>query len=135
MPFSAADEALFGAARTVMTSAYAPYSGFPVGAAIRTGTGKVYVGCNVENVAFPQSSCAEASAISAMVSAGETQIAAIAVVAAKLPLITPCGGCRQRIAEFATAGTPVILGDLEGPRKAVTIGDLLPASFGKAALG
>ena len=87
-----------------------PYSQFPVGAALRTPSGAIHVGANVENAAYPQGQCAEASAIGAMVAAGESEIAAVAVVAEKLDICPPCGGCRQRLKEFAAPGTPVYLG-------------------------
>jgi homotetrameric cytidine deaminase len=118
------------AARAVMRNAHAPYSNFPVGAAIRGAGGGIHVGANVENVAYPQGQCAEASAIGAMVAAGETKIAAVAVVAEKLDVCPPCGGCRQRLSEFGTADTPVHLGD----EKTTTLGELLPLSFGVAEL-
>jgi homotetrameric cytidine deaminase len=122
---------LVAAAREAMRSAYAPYSSFPVGAAIRGAAGGIHVGANVENAAYPQGQCAEASAIGAMVAAGETRIAAVAVVAGKLDVCPPCGGCRQRLSEFGQAGTPVYL----GAASATTLGELLPLSFGAQDLG
>jgi homotetrameric cytidine deaminase len=121
---------LLDAARAVMLTAYAPYSDFRVGAAIRGAAGGVHVGANVENAAYPQSQCAEASAIGAMVAAGETRIAAVAVVAEKVDLCPPCGGCRQRLSEFGTAQTPVYIGN----ETSTTLGELLPLSFGVAEL-
>ena len=121
---------LLEAARAVMQTAYAPYSDFRVGAAIRGAAGGIHVGANVENAAYPQSQCAEASAIGAMVAAGETKIAAVAVVAEKVDLCPPCGGCRQRLAEFGTAQTPVYIGN----ETTTTLGELLPLSFGVAEL-
>jgi homotetrameric cytidine deaminase len=121
---------LLEAARGAMLNAYAPYSNFPVGAAIRGAGGGIHVGANVENAAYPQSQCAEASAIGAMIAAGETRIAAVAIVAEKLDLCPPCGGCRQRLSEFARAGTPVYLGN----DTTTTLGELLPLSFGVAEL-
>ena len=118
-------ERLLGAARAAMEHAYAPHSGFKVGAALRTPTGAVYAGANVENAAYPQSQCAEASAIGALVAAGEREIAAVAVVAEQMDVCPPCGGCRQRLAEFASAETPVYL----GASYATTLGELLPLSF------
>src|SRR5690606_34603549 len=94
---------LFEAARAAMAHAYAPYSKFPVGAAIRAEDGKIYAGANIENISFPQGWCAEPTAISHMIMAGATKIVEMAVIAEKLPLCPPCGGCRQKIAEFASA--------------------------------
>jgi len=122
--------ALFKAAREAMRHAHAPYSNdFRVGAAILGGSGEIFGGCNVENASFPEGWCAETSAIAAMVTAGERRIAEIAVVAERMPRITPCGGCRQRIAEFATAKTLVHLCDDTGVVETVTIADLLPKAF------
>jgi homotetrameric cytidine deaminase len=121
--------ALLDAARAVMAHAHVPYSHFPVGAALRGAAGGVHVGANVENAAYPQGQCAEASAIGAMIAAGETQITAIAVVAQNVELCPPCGGCRQRLSEFAGPDTPVYLG-----AETTTLGALLPLSFGKAEL-
>lgn len=128
-------QALLAAADAVMRNAYAPYSQFPVGAALRTPSGAIHVGANVENAAYPQGQCAEASAIGAMVAAGDTEIAAVAVVAEKLDICPPCGGCRQRLKEFAGPGTPVYLGRPGGPLEATTVGDLLPLAFDEGALG
>lgn len=134
MSFTDQDHALFAEAIKVMNHAHAPYSVFPVGAAIRAASGETFLGCNVENASFPEGWCAETSAIGAMVTAGERKIAAIAVVAEKLALVTPCGGCRQRIREFAEAETPVLLGDAQGLREIVSLKDLLPRSFDAEAL-
>ena len=120
---------LFNAARAVMANAHAPYSKFPVGAALRSASGVIYVGCNVENASYPEGWCAETSAIAAMVAAGETMIAEIAVVAEQMPLITPCGGCRQRLAEFAGPDTRIHLCDAAGIAQTMTIGELLPRAF------
>ena len=121
--------ALFEAAREAMAFAHAPYSKFPVGAAIRAEDGKVYKGANIENLSFPQGWCAEPSAISAMVMGGAKQIKEIAVIAEKLALCPPCGGCRQKIAEFASAETKVYLCDESGVQKVMTMDELLPFSF------
>jgi cytidine deaminase len=121
---------LFEAAKAIQGKAYVPYSGFKVGAAIRTPEGRVVVGCNVENAAYPQGACAETGAISAMIAAGETRIAEILVVGDGPNLVTPCGGCRQRIREFAGPGTPIHIAGPEGIRKSFTLDDLLPFSFG-----
>ena len=123
-------ESLFGAARTAQSRAYVPYSRFKVGAAIAGASGSVFTGCNVENAAYPVGSCAEAGAISAMVLAGETRIAAILVVGDGDALVTPCGGCRQRIREFAAAETPIHIAGPEGLRRSFTLDELLPVSFG-----
>jgi homotetrameric cytidine deaminase len=122
--------ALLDAARTVMSNAHVPYSHFPVGAALRGAGGGIHVAANVENAAYPQSQCAEASAIGAMVAVGETKITAIAVVAQNLDVCPPCGGCRQRLSEFAGPDTPVYLGG----SVTTTLGELLPLSFGEAEL-
>lgn len=126
---------LFEAARAAMAKAYAPYSKFPVGAAIRADDGKIHVGANIENISFPQGWCAEPSAISAMIMAGGRRIQEIAVIAEKLPLCTPCGGCRQKIAEFASAETRIYLCDDLGVQKTVTMGELLPYAFETDLLG
>ena len=125
---------LFKAAMTVRENAYAPYSNFQVGAAIRTASGKVYTGCNVENVAYPEGTCAEAGAIAAMIAAGESEIAEILVVAGGASKVSPCGGCRQKISEFAQADAPVYMADLAGDIEEISIGDLLPAGFDKEHL-
>ena len=117
MPDESSDAELLEAALAVQQQAHAPYSKFFVGAAIRTVDGNVHVGCNVENAAYPQSVCAEAGAISAMVAAGERVIDAILTVCDTDDLATSCGGCRQKIREF-------------GIRKTYTMGELLPDSFG-----
>jgi homotetrameric cytidine deaminase len=127
--------ALLRAADGAMRNAYAPYSHFPVGAAVRTASGAIYAGANVENVAFPVGWCAEASALGAAITAGETAITAVAVVAEKLEYCPPCGGCRQRLAEFGDAATPVYLGRPGGELQRTTLGELLPGSFDKSALG
>jgi homotetrameric cytidine deaminase len=128
-------QALLSAADAVMRTAHAPYSQFKVGAALRTPSGAVHVGANVENVAYPQGQCAEASAIGALIAAGEREISAVAVVAEKLDVCPPCGGCRQRLSEFAAADTPVYLGRPGGPLHATTIGELLPLAFDESSLG
>ena len=120
---------LFEAARAAMLRAYAPYSKFPVGAAVRTESGAVYAGCNVENASFPEGWCAETSAIAQMIAAGERRITEIAVVAEKMARITPCGGCRQRLKEFSSAETLVHLCDAVGVVETVRLGDLLPHAF------
>ena len=126
---------LIAAAAAARARAYAPYSGYAVGAAILGAGGEVFAGCNVENAAFPQGQCAEANAIGAMVAAGERAIAAVAVVGGGADLCTPCGGCRQRLAEFGRPETPVHLGGAEGLRQTTTLGALLPMAFGPINLG
>ena len=121
---------LFDAAVAVQANAYVPYSRFPVGAAVRSATGRVYVGCNVENAAYPQGLCAEASAIAAMVSAGERELAVVLTVCGGDMLSTCCGGCRQKIREFATAATVIHAAGPEGVRRSYSMDELLPDSFG-----
>jgi homotetrameric cytidine deaminase len=120
---------LMSAADAVMRTAYAPYSKFPVGAALRAPDGSIHVGSNVENASYPQGQCAETSAIGALIAAGHTQIVEVAVTAERIDICPPCGGCRQRLAEFASADTPVHLGRPDGPRETTTIGELLPLAF------
>ncbi len=124
------DQQLFELALDAMANAYAPYSKFHVGSAIRTPSGQLFSGANVENAAYPEGCCAEASAISAMVRAGEREIKAIAVVGGGDALVTPCGGCRQKILEFASSSTAIYICSPEGLQKTFTIAQLLPASFG-----
>lgn len=126
---------LFEAARAAMAFAHAPYSKFPVGAAIRAEDGKIYAGANIENLSFPQGWCAEPTAISHMIMAGNKKIIEMAVIAEKLPLCPPCGGCRQKIAEFATAKTPIYLCDETGVQKTMTMEELLPHGFATDVIG
>ena len=121
---------LFAAAKAVQANAHAPYSHFPVGAAVRTATGLIFAGCNVENAAYPQGSCAEAGAIAAMVAAGEREIVAVLTVCDGDELGTCCGGCRQRIREFASGATPIYAAGPDGVRATFTLDELLPHSFG-----
>jgi cytidine deaminase len=127
-------EELFAAAAAARAHAYAPYSGFAVGAAIRAEDGRVYAGANVENACYPMGQCAEAAAIGAMVSAGARQIRAIAVIAGGSEPCTPCGGCRQRIAEFATPDAVLHVLGPEGWRRSFPVAELLPHSFGRGNL-
>ena len=120
---------LFEKARAVSENAYAPYSKFKVGAAVRTVTGKEFVGCNVENSAYPQGTCAEAGAIAAMIAAGEKEIAEICIVADSPSPVSPCGGCRQKLAEFSKPSTSVLLANLNGVLVNHMLRDLLPHSF------
>lgn len=127
---------LYPAALAVRERAYAPYSGYLVGAAIRDEGGRVHAAANVENAAYPQSQCAEASAIGVMVAAGGRRITEICVVAdERTGIPTPCGACRQRLREFAPLEAPVHLAGLSGVIRTVTLGDLLPSSFGPEFLG
>ena len=126
------DDELLDAARTAREMAYCPYSNFRVGAAIIDENGQVHVGCNVENAAYPQGSCAETGAIAAMVAAGGQRIVTIAVAGGsseRTSSCTPCGGCRQRINEFADAKTRVIVKDDDNEWHKYAMADLLPSSF------
>ncbi len=116
-------------ARTVRENAYAPYSKFKVGAALRAASGQLYQGCNVENVAYPEGTCAEAGAIAAMVAGGDTAIAEITVIADSPKPVSPCGGCRQKIAEFAGGDVKVTLATMDGTVLETTVAALLPGSF------
>jgi cytidine deaminase len=122
--------ALLDAARAVQAHAYAPYSRFAVGVALRTGSGRVFVGCNVENAAYPEGTCAEAGAIAAMAAAGERSIDVLVTLCDGEALSTPCGGCRQKIREFAHAGTVVHAAGPDGVRATYSMSELLPDSFG-----
>ncbi|CAO3446179.1 Cytidine deaminase (EC 3.5.4.5) [Azospirillum argentinense] len=126
-------DSLIAAARDAMAQAYAPYSHFPVGAAILGESGRIHAGANVENAAYPQGQCAEASAIGAMILAGDRSIRAIVVMGGQTGdgrLCTPCGGCRQRLREFAKPDTPIHVCGPEGLRRTLTLEELLPHSFG-----
>ncbi len=120
---------LIDTARQVRENAHAPYSKFKVGAALRAVSGTVYAGCNVENVAYPEGTCAEAGAIAAMVAGGDTEIAEIAVIADSPKPISPCGGCRQKIAEFAKGDVKVTLTTVDGVTMETTVAALLPGVF------
>jgi len=126
---------LLDAALRARANAHAPYSGFKVGAALRCPDGRVFAGCNVENIAYPEGTCAEAGAIAAMVAEGGRVIAEVVVVADSAIPVTPCGGCRQKLAEFAPPDTPVILAGLEGELTRTTVGALLPGAFDAAQMG
>jgi cytidine deaminase len=121
---------LFAAAKAAQQHAHAPYSHFRVGAAIKTASGKIYAGCNVENAAYPQGACAEAGAISAMVLGGDHEILAVLTVCDGEVIGTCCGGCRQRIREFAKPDTPIYAAGPDGVRATFTLEGLLPHSFG-----
>ena len=120
---------LLAAATAVRENAYAPYSRFKVGAALRAVSGAVYAGCNVENVAYPEGTCAEAGAIAAMIAAGDTRIAEVLVIADSPDPVPPCGGCRQKIAEFAAQDVKVTMATLDGKERTVTVAQLLPGVF------
>lgn len=126
---------LFEAARDAMSFAHAPYSKFPVGAAIRADDGRIYTGANIENLSFPQGWCAEPTAIGCMIMGGGKKIVEMAVIAEKLALCPPCGGCRQKISEFASADTKIYLCDEVGVQKTMTMDELLPLSFKTDILG
>ena len=126
--------ALVDAARAARAQAYAPYSKFAVGAAVLDDTGRIHAGCNVENAAYPQGVCAEATALVHMVMAGGRQVRAVAVVGDAPEPVTPCGGCRQKIREFAADDVPVLIADLHIVRARYSLGELLPASFGPSHL-
>ena len=123
-------EELFKMATSIMEKAYAPYSKFKVGAAILDNNDSYHVGCNIENAAYPVGNCAEASAISAMIASNGKKIKAIAVTGYGDLLCTPCGGCRQRIREFASLETPIIVGNQKEIKRIFTLSELLPSSFG-----
>ncbi|MGR3290691.1 MAG: cytidine deaminase [Paracoccaceae bacterium] len=125
---------LIDAATSVRKNAYAPYSKFRVGAAIRSVTGAVYTGCNVENVAYPEGTCAEAGAIAAMVAAGETRIAEVLVIANSPTPVSPCGGCRQKLAEFSSGDVVITMATVDGARKTQTMADLLPGAFDRTQM-
>ena len=121
---------LFREAKKVRENAHVPYSQFKVGVAILTEQKKIIVGCNVENAAYPQSQCAEASAIGSLVSQGFSKIIEVVVIGSGNLLSSPCGGCRQRLREFASLDTPIHMCNVEGHLKTSTLSELLPDSFG-----
>ena len=121
---------LLEAARAARGRAYAPYSKFAVGAALLDEQGRIHAGCNVVNAAYPQGLCAEAVALGHLVLAGGRRVAAVAVVGDAVQPVTPCGGCRQKLREFAAPDVPVLVGDMTRLRARFTLGELLPASFG-----
>lgn len=138
MTESPTDEALMQrlveAARAARHLAYAPYSRFPVGAAMLDELGRIHAGCNIENAAYPQGLCAEATALAHLVMAGGRQVRAVAVVGVAPSAVTPCGGCRQKLREFAGDEVPIWSADLHVVQARHTLGELLPASFGPAHL-
>ncbi|NJM82804.1 MAG: cytidine deaminase [Tabrizicola sp.] len=120
---------LLDAAKAVRENAYAPYSQFKVGAALRATSGRIYSGCNVENVAYPEGTCAEAGAIAAMIASGDRRVAEVLVVANSPSPVPPCGGCRQKIAEFADEDVKVTLCTMDGRQRVMTVAELLPGRF------
>jgi cytidine deaminase len=129
------DAELFAAAEAIRAKAYAPYSKFQVGVALLADDGRVYSGCNVENAAYPIGNCAEASAIAAMIAGGGKRIKRVYVTGPGTLPVTPCGGCRQRLREFADLDVTVISHGVEGAPLTQTLGQLLPHSFGPEYLG
>lgn len=123
------NQQLFNFARQAMLNAYAPYSNFRVGAAALAENGKIYAGCNTENVSYPCGTCAEAGAIAAMVADGARKIAKILIVSDGKALVTPCGACLQRIKEFSDKNTEIILSDQDENEQIYLISDLLPHAF------
>jgi cytidine deaminase len=120
---------LLQSARAVRENAYAPYSGFKVGAALRARSGAVYTGVNVENAAYPEGTCAEAGAIAAMVAAGDSAIAEVCVIADCPDPVPPCGGCRQKLAEFSDGDVAVTLATTAGAQQVTSVAELLPGAF------
>lgn len=121
-------------ARAIRLNAYAPYSEFQVGAAIRTKSGKVFTGVNVENAAYPEGTCAEAGAIAAMCAAGEREIVEVAVIADSPDPVSPCGGCRQKLAEFSAPDMPVTMVTTRGEQVTMSMAELLPGAFVKSSM-
>ena len=121
--------ALKQAALKIRKNAYAPYSGFQVGVALRSSSGEIYTGVNVENAAYPEGTCAEAGAIARMIAAGDRKITAVYVVADGAEPVPPCGGCRQKLAEFSAPDVPVTMATISGIEKTLTVAQLLPGAF------
>lgn len=120
---------LYLAAKEAMAKAYAPYSKFPVGAAIRTEDGSIFAGANIEVASYPEGWCAETTALGHYIMGGGGRITEVAVIAEKMIKVTPCGGCRQRLAEFAGPSTKLYLCDDSGVAETVTMADMLPYGF------
>ena len=116
-------------ARSVWSNAYAPYSKFKVGVAIKTIDGSIFSGVNVENAAYPEGTCAEAAAIAAMCATGQREIVEGYVIADCKDPVPPCGGCRQKLAEFSKPDVPVTMATISGKEKTTSVRDLLPGSF------
>jgi len=130
MSASTTETNYISAVNQAMDKAYAPYSNYPVGALIVTENGQTFAGCNVENASYPEGNCAETAAIAAMVMAGHQRIQKIYIISQDDQGATPCGGCRQRIREFADNNTPVILCSPLGVQQRLALGELLPHAFG-----
>ncbi|WP_375689414.1 cytidine deaminase [Pseudooceanicola sp. LIPI14-2-Ac024] len=120
---------LLEAATKVRENAYAPYSRFKVGAAIRAASGTIYTGVNVENVAYPEGTCAEAGAIAAMVAAGETELVEVLVIADSPTPVPPCGGCRQKLVEFGKGDVRLTMCTTDGASQTMTLAEVLPGRF------
>lgn len=129
MNASLTEKNLFEQAKKAHKMAYAPYSKFAVGAAIEGESGKIYLGCNVENLSYPVGTCAEAGAIAAMICGGDTIINKILIFATGRELIAPCGACLQRIKEFADDSTTILLANEQGIQKRCSLSELLPFGF------
>lgn len=123
-------QALLAAAQQARTRSYSPYSRYAVGAAVLDENGAIHAGCNIENAAYPQGWCAEATALGAMVMAGGSRAVAVLVAGPGPETITPCGGCRQKLREFGNSETLVIAADPGGVKQSWTLEQLLPHSFG-----
>ena len=121
--------ALVTAARAVRRRAHAPYSNFTVGAAVLDERGRISLGCNVENASYGLTVCAERNAIAAAVAAGARRVRAVAVASGAAPPASPCGACRQVIAELGDADTEVLIAGAKGPPERTTLGALLPRAF------
>ncbi len=126
--------ALKDKALSVREKAYAPYSNFKVGAALTAENGETFVGCNVENVAYPEGTCAEAGAIAAMIAAGQTRLTEVYVVADAPKPVSPCGGCRQKLIEFGEGDVVVTMATVDGVEQRMTLSDLMPGAFTEAHL-
>jgi len=122
-------------ARQALANAYAPYSRFRVGACVRAESDRLYAGCNVENAAYPITQCAEATAVGALVAAGDRRIVEVLILTEGAETCAPCGRCRQQLAEFARPDTRIHLCGPEGLRTSTTLGELLPLAFGPDTLG
>ena len=127
-------EPMLDLARRALANAHAPYSRFRVGACLRAASGGLHAGCNVENASYPVGQCAEATAIGAMVAAGDRQIVEVVLLTEGAKPCSPCGRCRQQLAEFARPDTPIHLCGPEGVRVTTTLGELLPLAFGPDTL-
>jgi cytidine deaminase len=126
---------LLESARAAQGRAYVPYSGFRVGASIRAESGAIYAGCNIENSAYPEGICAEGAAIAAMIGAGEQIISEVLVIGSGSTPCSPCGGCRQKLSEFARGDTPVHMCNVDGESQTATMAELMPHAFGPGNLG